>query len=233
MCWLQLATALLLALAAGAAAEMASAPAPAMAANLRPGAPALAGGPRACLRVVLSCPHRPGHVASNLRSIHNRLQHGDMGVARGRAVSATPMDRKVLQRVPELPRVQAWFDQKSGFFTMRDNPQNATCRVRMRSRTPSVRHSMHPAGWCKDSQRYPRPTPITDPLDNPALAMATASRTWSCHATHVRPPTSSKCCSGRRCKCGLRSPGIQTPRGTLTPTPQPRPSRPPSTARSP
>ncbi len=47
MCWRQLATALLLALAAGAAAEMASAPAPAMAANLRPGAPALAGAPRA------------------------------------------------------------------------------------------------------------------------------------------------------------------------------------------
>lgn len=80
-----------------------------------------------------SCPSRFGHVASSLRSIHSRLTHGDKGVARGRAVSAAPLDRKVLQRVPELPRVQAWFDQKSGFFTMKDNPQNATCWVCMRS----------------------------------------------------------------------------------------------------
>jgi hypothetical protein len=153
----QLAAALLLALA-GASAERAAAPAPALAASLQAGAPVLAGWPRSpscscgaapdgrvasvgprelCCPAPFDAPAVPLAFATRF-TLRTRFRHaavpaavrGNTGAARGRAVSATPMDRKVLPLVPALPQVQAWFDSESGYYTIKDSPANATCEVR-------------------------------------------------------------------------------------------------------
>ena len=132
--------------------------------------------------------------------------------------------------------MQAWFDQKSGFFTMRANPQNATCRVRLR---PSARR---PSGFTctvlftpRGCQLCAQPGQVGPHQLGPNWHPSWGLGHCFMHSAVVCDASAHvlKSCSGHRCKCGPRSPGTQTPRATPTPSPPLRPSRPPSTARSP
>ncbi|KAK9822485.1 hypothetical protein WJX81_001062 [Elliptochloris bilobata] len=68
-------------------------------------------------------------------------------------ISATPMDRKVLTLVPPKPLVDAWFNTTEGYYSVIDNPANATCEAQVRTAL----------AWDTNPVRFTNDEPTTSP----------------------------------------------------------------------